>query len=299
MRDFKEKLFPIVALLLAFLVLGGMIRMMYTDHSNLLTGPPDLYVTADGDPFFVQESSSNWSARLGRNRWMGGEGHGHEATRKDMISAASETIFFDFGEHPPQNLTASYSEDRTSERIPLSFENNRLHLQPGICYYWISAVWEGENYSGTAEYSLLIDNGEASPSPPTLELTVDGNTHKFTSGSFQWKRTLSDGKGQSVFADSDHPLRLNYKEPLTVTGKQMAISFSPMPDHYEVLCWPADTAIDDEGNPDIEADMLLPQHDRIDLREGRWIYQIHAEWADTGEGGGKANYSFLINCARP
>ena len=45
MRDFKEKLFPLSAVFLAFLVLGFMIRILFVKPAEVLTGPPDLYVT--------------------------------------------------------------------------------------------------------------------------------------------------------------------------------------------------------------------------------------------------------------
>ena len=157
MRDFKEKLFPLSAVLLAFLVLGFMIRILFVKPAEVLTGPPDLYVTIDGEPFFLQESSYEWNARLGMTRLMGGEGHGHEATEKDEISTFADAAAFDFGEYTPKSISATYAESLTAEEMPAHFENGKLRLEDGLWIYTVKAAWESESYNGKATYSLRIN----------------------------------------------------------------------------------------------------------------------------------------------
>lgn len=295
MRDFKEKLFPIAALLGAFLVLAFMIRIFVIDPDDVLTGPPDLYVTIDDDPFFLQEASSKWNARLGMTRSMGGEGHGHEATEKDEIRTSVPSAYFDFGDYPPASISATFSESLTGKENPARFEDNRLYFEDGLWIYTVTAAWESENYNGKASYSLRINTSPesnstaATPAPPPLELTIDGTVHKISSGTYSWQAGQ-----QHIFADSDHPLRLTYDQPVITSAAQMDIRFGPMPDTYELYCWPVGTAIDDEGNSAVETIVLLPHNDRISLQEGQWIYQLNAEWADTGE----ANYAFRIDRAK-
>ena len=157
MRDFKEKLFPLTALLLAFLTLGFMIRILFVDRGEILTGPPDLYVTLDGEPFFLQEASHEWNARLGPTRMMGGEGHGKEATEDDEVATVLDSAAFDFGEYPPLSISATYAESLTGEERPARFENGRLYFEEGLWIYTVTAEWEGENYNGTASYSLRVN----------------------------------------------------------------------------------------------------------------------------------------------
>ena len=156
MRDFKEKLFPLSAVFLAVLVLGFMIRILFVKPAEVLTGPPDLYVTIDSEPFFLQESSSEWHAILGKVR-SNGEGHGHEATEKDEISTSADAAAFDFGEYTPKSISATYAESLTAEEMPAHFENGKLRLEDGLWSYTVKAEWEGENYNGKATYSLRIN----------------------------------------------------------------------------------------------------------------------------------------------
>ncbi len=159
MRDLRDKLFPLSAVFLAVLVLVAAISILFrmADHEEVLTGPPDLYVTIDGDPFFLQEASSKWNARLGMTRSMGGEGHGHEATEKDEISTSADAAAFDFGEYTPKSISATYAESLTAEEMPAHFENGKLRLEDGLWIYTVTAEWEGENYNGKASYSLRIN----------------------------------------------------------------------------------------------------------------------------------------------
>ena len=297
MRDLRDKLFPLSAVFLAVLVLVVSISILFrlADHGEVLTGPPDLYVTIDDDPFFLQEASSKWNARLGMTRSMGGEGHGHEATEKDEIRTSVPSAYFDFGDYPPASISATFSESLTGKENPARFEDNRLYFEDGLWIYTVTAAWESENYNGKASYSLRINTSPennstaATPAPPPLELTIDGTVHKISSGTYSWQAGQ-----QHILADSDHPLCLTYDQPVITSAAQMDIRFGPMPDAYELYCWPVGTAIDDEGNSAVEAIVLLPHNDRIPLQEGQWIYQLNAEWTDTGE----ASYAFRIDRAK-
>ena len=92
MRYIRDHLFPISAVLLAILVLAGTVSILFrlANRPEVLTGPPDLYVTVDGEPFFLQETSSKWYANLGVTRIPGAESHGHEATENDESKTATK-----------------------------------------------------------------------------------------------------------------------------------------------------------------------------------------------------------------
>lgn len=162
MRNLRDKLFPLSAVFLAVLVLVATISILFrlADHGEVLTGPPDLYITLDGEPFFMQESYYNWTVRFNR-----GSSHGEKPGEsfpfeKDKHTTDAAYLQLDFGAYPPQRITAAYALERTGEKTSVPITDHRLELLPGTYYYFITAEWEGDGksstYSGIARYNLLI-----------------------------------------------------------------------------------------------------------------------------------------------
>ena len=161
MRDFKEKLFPLAVLLLAFLALGFMIRMLFIERDNILTAPPDLYIGLDDDPVFIQESYFEWSTFEGYKRKRSARKDNESfPSAKDEIITSSEDISLDFGKHAPQQITVAYASTLTGEKTSIPVKNNKFELLPGTYYYFITCEWEkvtpSYEYFGTAKYNLLL-----------------------------------------------------------------------------------------------------------------------------------------------
>jgi len=161
MRDFKEKLFPLSALLLAFLVLGFMIRILFVERDNILLAPPDLHIVLDDDPIFVQESYYNWATYQGFKRQQHARKDNESfPSAKDEIITSSEDISLDFGKHAPQQITVAYASTLAGEKTSIPVKNNKFELLPGTYYYFITCEWEkvtpSYEYFGTAKYNLLL-----------------------------------------------------------------------------------------------------------------------------------------------
>lgn len=161
MRTFKEKLFPVAALAGALLVLVLMLRVLVIDPDDVLTGPPDLYITADGDPFFVQESCYDWVAYQGYKRSVRARKDQESfPSSDDKIVTTAEDILLDFDKYAPTYITVTYASTLTGEKSSVSVENNKFKLLPGTYYYFVNAEWGEETpsyaYAGTAKYNLLV-----------------------------------------------------------------------------------------------------------------------------------------------
>ncbi|MBQ1251171.1 MAG: hypothetical protein IIY00_06195, partial [Clostridia bacterium] len=132
MRDFKEKLFPLAVLAGALLVLGLMLRILVINPKDVLTGPPDLYITLDDGPVFVQESDYNWATYEGYKR-SGRARKGKESfpSAEDEIITSSEDLSFDFGKYAPTHITVTYASTLTGEKTSIPVENNKFELLPG------------------------------------------------------------------------------------------------------------------------------------------------------------------------
>lgn len=135
-------------------------------------------------------------------------------------------------------------------------------------------------------------SGEIPTSPPSLTLTIDGTAHEIQSGSFEWSTTPNGKNGQSIFADSDHPLRGTYTIIETDANKaEAAFAFDPV--DYEIACWPESASINDNGETDPPPVLLIPHQDSFPLQDGCWIYQLTAEWQEKNYTG-TARYAFCI-----
>ena len=157
MRILKEKPLAVIAILLVVALFAALIFFFTRERPEVLYGPPDLYVTLDAEPVFVQEAYHKWHARHGFGTMNGTGGSDRLPSADDEIAADSGEMIIDFGAYPPQSLNVSYSTLQNHERKPLQVENGKVELIPGSVFYHITAEWQAEKYSGMARYNILIN----------------------------------------------------------------------------------------------------------------------------------------------
>ena len=77
------------------------------------------------------------------------------------------------------------------------------------------------------------------------------------------------------------PSTLSHAEPHLAV-----LQFAAAPDKIEVTCYAIDEKDTDKGEVISVKDMAFQ------MKEGRYLYEIVAEWTDTEESAGKAYYAF-------
>ena len=132
--------------------------------------------------------------------------------------------------------------------------------------------------------------------PPTLTVSCGDIGVDAWLGTYSWLyENLADGTGQVINADASHPLSMLESVPtLSVVPSTLShvephlavLQFAAAPDKIEVTCYAIDEKDTDKGEVISVKDMTFQ------MKEGRHLYEIVAEWTDTEESAGKAYYAF-------
>ena len=130
--------------------------------------------------------------------------------------------------------------------------------------------------------------------PPWLAVVSDQTSTGAILGTYSWKRRNSDGTTTSIEADSAHPLDCRDALALLDTTETTAqLQFQEEPEAIlSVRCW-SDVHW---GDPSAQSEDVAVHRNEIELKPGRYIYEVTAKWdTQSGYGGGTARYSFYID----
>lgn len=129
--------------------------------------------------------------------------------------------------------------------------------------------------------------------PPVLTVVSDETAMTALLGTYSWQRKNADGSVTSVEADSPHPLdcRDLLSPPLETAETTATLRFTEEPDEIvSVQCWRdshwSDTSAAGED--------IVCRGAAIDLKPGRYVYEIVARWDPDSGYGGTARYAFYI-----
>ena len=150
--------------------------------------------------------------------------------------------------------------------------------------------------------SPAISNHEPVPiftEPPTLTVNTLDSSIEALRGTTSWFYDNGDGTQTGIESDSMHPLDSNSKEYMptlliTLTPNssknplEAVLQFNVTPDEVSVHCW------SDEhwGNTSAQSEDILINDSTIELKDGRYIYEVIAHWNNSEKYGGTAYYSF-------
>ena len=132
--------------------------------------------------------------------------------------------------------------------------------------------------------------------PPTLTVSCGDIGMNAWLGTYSWLyKNPDDGTAQAINADSSHPLSmLNSVPTLSIVPSTLShveprlavLQFAHVPDKIEVKCYAIDEKDTDRGEVISVKDMTFQ------MKEGRHLYEIIAEWTDGDESSGKVHYGF-------
>ncbi|MCR5829925.1 MAG: hypothetical protein K6F93_06240 [Lachnospiraceae bacterium] len=160
------------------------------------------------------------------------------------------------------------------------------------------------------------ENKKKMSSPPGLTVMNLDESTEATQGTCSWTIPLEDGKYKSTEADSDHVLCLKeYMEPLNLIPTTKS-SVDPKagylkweddrkPSSVTVKCWGEEYWGNIENVPKgetvevkalSEEDLSNGASYRIELKDGNYLYEIHAYFASSGDlGFGDVYYGFYTS----
>ena len=137
---------------------------------------------------------------------------------------------------------------------------------------------------------------DSSKKPPTLTVSCGDIGVNAWLGTYSWLyKNLEDGTAQSIDADSSHPLTMLDSVPTLsivpstlshVEPRLAVLQFANVPDKIKVTCYAIDEKDTDKGEVISVKDMAFQ------MKEGKHLYEIIAEWTDAKENSGKAYYAF-------
>lgn len=155
--------------------------------------------------------------------------------------------------------------------------------------------------------------------PPVLLLLCGDVTIEALKGTCSWTYQNTDGTSTSIEADIVHPLdakaHMPYLSPSADVRPNVLtaeLQFAVAPQKVTARCWPescwgqsADPgepveviSAEPEPLPGTAPATLRPSF-FLQLKEGSYIYELSAQWPDTGLYGGTARYSVLITLPPP
>ena len=139
-------------------------------------------------------------------------------------------------------------------------------------------------------------NGASKPTskePPELKI-LDSTCLGIIAniGTYSWTYDNGDGTQTGVCADSSHPLQWQeFLVPMTTSDDTVELCFAVSPQEVSVRCW-RDACW---GKVDAEAENATLSGNRLELKDGGYIYEVVAKW--TGENlaaEGTAYYGFYV-----
>ena len=167
-------------------------------------------------------------------------------------------------------------------------EGSRLYTV--LCTWTSREAWNGQAYyyflgegiSPEPEISR-VDDGTVVERPPVLEVSTGERETTAAMGSFEWtceaeeSGTVTGGSGdfRDPLADKDVLPRLEGSGTVSLSWD------SPTPDTLSV------TAVSSEEEREVPVEGAT-----FALKEGGWVYEIHAAWDSSEDWGGEALYCF-------
>lgn len=130
--------------------------------------------------------------------------------------------------------------------------------------------------------------------PLTLQVLSGDVTGEAIVGTYSWNY-VEDGAWKAANASGAHPLDSEKLLTLFSSGAETArLEFGDQPDHISVRCW------SDEcwGDLTSEAEAVSMNGYTAQLKPGKYIYEVAAQWDDEGgEYYGTAYYCFYVEYA--
>ncbi len=170
-------------------------------------------------------------------------------------------------------------------------------LVAGIVFFIGRGMTNKESaYANSLEDDDDDDAAVVLEEPPTLTVVSGETSAAALLGTYSWTRANPDGTASSTESDSPHPLNCkDLLHELDTRESTVRLDFAEPPDRIlSARCW------SDENWSDVEAaaeDVGFDGFD-IQLKQGGYIYEVEAEWDMDNGFGGKARYSFYIDCRR-
>ena len=139
-------------------------------------------------------------------------------------------------------------------------------------------------------------NGASKPTskePPELKI-LDSTCIGIVAnkGTYSWTYDNGDGTQTGVCADSSHPLQWQeFLVPMTTADRTVELYFDVEPQDITIRCW-SDAYW---GKVDAEEENATLSGNRLELKDGGYIYEVVAKW--TGENlaaEGTAYYGFYV-----
>lgn len=139
-----------------------------------------------------------------------------------------------------------------------------------------------------------ISNQDLMDSIPTLILQSESGVTAVPSFGYDWTVTNRWGNGQSVIADTAHPL--DAKEDLTAvtlsTGAEVSLHFSKLPDSVTVTYWSADETNYENGTQ-LKTTFLNDTFCfTAPKTSGQLVFSITATWSSYDDVSGTIYYAF-------
>lgn len=132
-----------------------------------------------------------------------------------------------------------------------------------------------------------------SKEPPTLKI-LDSTCIglEASKGTYSWTYDNGDGTMSGICVDSSHPLEWQeFLVPLTTADDTVELYFDVQPQEFTVRCW-SDVYW---GQVDAKEEKVSVEGNTLELKEGRYIYEVVATW--TGENlaaEGTVYYGFYV-----
>ena len=139
-------------------------------------------------------------------------------------------------------------------------------------------------------------NGPSKPTskePPALKVLDSTSTGiEANKGTYTWSYDNGDGTQSGICADSSHPLEWQeFLIPMTTADRTVELYFDVEPQDITIRCW-SDAYW---GKVDAEEENATLSGNRLELKDGGYIYEVVAKW--TGENlaaEGTAYYGFYV-----
>lgn len=131
--------------------------------------------------------------------------------------------------------------------------------------------------------------------PLTLNVISGGESTAALLGTYSWNWANEDGTRTAANASGAHPLDSQKLMNLFSAGAETArLEFGDQPEHISVRCWNEECW----GDPTAQAETVSMNGYTAQLKSGKYIYEVAAQWDDDGgEYYGTAYYCFYAEYA--
>lgn len=179
-------------------------------------------------------------------------------------------------------------------------------VKPTLSYRVINPSMAKQIYERISEKSSVSNVGgvdgpdnitvDSLEKPPTMTVSCGKMSISAWLGTYSWLyKNTDDGTVKSINADSSHPLTQIDKVatlpilPTTLSAIDphlASLQFGVVPDKIEVKCYKLDEESTNNG------EVISVEGTTFKLKEGKYLYEVVAEWTESEECSGKAYYAF-------